>query len=114
MPLPELIRKSAEKILSRYCEEKIPPCARQQLRLVYQIRDDNATLYEERPLLSDPERWLAAPIAQFRFNHELRQWSLHVSDRNHCWHLYANIGPTLNLSRLLQHLDEDPFRIFWG
>lgn len=114
MAIPELLRKSAERRLDKYCAEKIPPCARDQVRLSYRVRGDTVTLFEERISFSDPTKWLAMGIAQFRFNHELNQWTLHHSDRNNRWHFYLNAVPSLDFSKLLRVLDDDPLRMFWG
>jgi hypothetical protein len=114
LAIPELLRRSAEKLLDKYCAEKIPPCARDQVRLSYRVRGDAITLYEERIGYSDPTRWLAMAIAQFRFNPDLNQWTLHHSDRNNRWHFYLNAAPSLDFVKQLKALDEDPLRLFWG
>ena len=114
MAIPELVKRNAEKLLQDYCNGKVPPCVRQQVRLNYRIEEDHITLLEERALASQDGRWRSVPIAQFRFNHELGQWSLHFPDRYRNWHFYLNTPPTLNLAKLLHHLDEDPFAQFWG
>ncbi|MHB1399187.1 MAG: DUF3024 domain-containing protein [Trichloromonadaceae bacterium] len=114
MAIPELVKKSAERLLDKYCVEKIPPCARDQVRLSYRVADDAVTLFEERISYADPTKWLAMGIAQFRFNAELKQWTLHSSDRSNRWHLYLNAGPSLDFGKLLRVLDDDPLRMFWG
>ncbi len=115
MALPELVRKSAEKILARYCAAKEPPGIPGQGRIRFNIRDDHITLYaEEQGAFSDPPcRRTASPVAQFRYNHDLGQWTLHYPDRDHTWRFYLNAGPALDLTKLLRHLDEDPLGIFW-
>jgi hypothetical protein len=114
MALPELIRKSAEKLLTRYCRERVPVCAHDQVRLGFSIRDNHITLFQERTGFSEPGQWIASPVAQFRYDPDLCQWTLHYPDRNRKWHFYLNAGPHLDLARLLRHLDEDPLGIFWG
>ncbi len=114
MALPELLRRSAERQLEKYCAERIPPCARDQVRLSYRVQGDAITLYEERALYSDPHKWLAQAIAQFRFNQELNQWTLHYCDRSNRWHFYLNAAPSLDFGKQLAALDSDPLRLFWG
>ena len=114
MAIPELSRKTAERLLDKYCAEKIPPCARDQMRLSYRVLDDAVTLFEERISFSDPSKWLAMAVAQFRFNPDLNQWTLHYSDRSNRWHFYLNAAPSLDFSKLLQALDNDPLGMFWG
>ena len=113
MKLPELIRRSAEKELARYCENKVPPCFRNEVRVGFSMEDAQATLYEERLNLANPGQWVARPVAQFRFQPEFNQWTLHYPDACHAWRLYLNANPTLNLKQLIQAVDDDPFNSFW-
>ena len=113
MALPELVRRSADKLLRSYCAERIPRCAGDQIRLTYRFLDDAIVLSEERAPAADPQHWHASPIALFRFSPELNQWTLHYPDHRRRWHLYFNAGPSLDLSRLLHHLDADPLHLFW-
>ena len=114
MAIPELVLKSAERLLTRYCAGRIPPCPRNQVRVSFQVRDEAITLTEERPDLASPGRWLGVPVAQFRFHAELLQWTLHYPDHARRWIFYPNVPPTLDLGRLLRHLDADPLHLFWG
>lgn len=114
MAIPELVRKSAERILEKYCREKVPPCLTRQARLRFHVREDQITLFAERILPDRPDEWVAAPVAQLRFNREINQWTLHYPDRRGGWRFYLSAGPSLHLEKLLRHLDEDPMRVFWG
>lgn len=114
MPLPELLKRTAQRRLDKYCAERIPPCARDQVRLSYQVREEAITLYEERALRGNPHKGPAQAIAQFRFNAELNQWTLHYTDRDNRWHFYLNAAPSLDFGKLLAVLDQDPLRLFWG
>ncbi len=113
MPLPPLIRRTAEKILTRYCEEHRPACACEQSRLFFRFKDDHFTLFAERPAASGTGEGVASPVARFRFSHELGQWTLHNPDREGRWRFYQNAGPSLDLEKLLRHLDADPLHLFW-
>lgn len=109
MPLPELVRLSAEKILTRYCEGHTPACACKQGRLSFRMQDDHITLFTEHPTVANSD-----PLALFRFNHELGQWTLHYLDGEQRWRFYLNVAPSLDLGRLLKHLDDDPLNLFRG
>ncbi|KIH75676.1 Protein of unknown function [Geoalkalibacter ferrihydriticus] len=113
MEMPELVRKCAEKELFSYCETKVPPCFRNEVRVNFRIEGETATLYEERITLANPANWSWRPVAQFRFQIELNQWSLHYPVDRDSWRLYLNAGPTLNLKSLLRAVDDDPFNSFW-
>lgn len=113
MALPELVRRSAEKILTRYCSGPLPSCARDLLRLSFSIRGDQVTLFAERAAAKGSGASVATPVARFRFSHDLGQWTLHYPDGERRWRFYLNAGPSLDLDKLLRHLDADPLHFFW-
>jgi hypothetical protein len=114
MALPELVRRSAEKILTQYCAGDLFPNIRGEMRLSFSIRDDHVTLFAEQADAEGSGDGIPAPVARFRFSHELGQWTLHYPDREQRWRFYLNVGPSLDLGKLLQHLDADPLHLFWG
>ena len=82
MSLPELLKKSAEKLLSTYCSEHNFHCTDVPSRLSYRIGDNRVTLLEELsgcPCLSSCN---ARPVAQFRYQPDLTQWTLHYYNFN--------------------------------
>jgi hypothetical protein len=114
MALPALIKKLVEKKLGAYCEGKIPPHIRNQIRLIFKIRGDSVTLIEERPYYRDNSILTHNVVAQFRFNPNDQQWTLYCADRNSKWHLYSRSVPTKNIDTLLHWIEKDPTGIFWG
>ena len=56
MALPELTRKQVEKLLDKYCDDRVPPHVRDKVQIKYAFRGDTVTLYEERPVYNDPTR----------------------------------------------------------
>ena len=114
MPLPNDIRQQAQQRLSKYCEDRIPEYARDQLRMSYRIRGNHVTLIEERVGFPDPENWTQTVVAQFRFDPTDSTWVLYCADRNARWHKYWNIGPSEDLEELVREVDKDPTGIFWG
>lgn len=111
--LPELVKRLVEKALSRYCRAKVTACAEGLVRLGYEIQDDKVTLYEEKRDALESGHRIVRPVAQFRYNHDLHQWTLHYHDHGDRWRFYLNVGPSLDLGKLLKHLDEDPVHTFW-
>lgn len=114
MALPEITKKKVDQTLAAYCKVRIPPRARDQIRLGYEFRGDRVILFEERPSYRDPSHWTNMKIAQFRFNPETQKWALYCRDRNSKWHLYKNITPENELTKLIAEIDRDPTGIFWG
>jgi len=114
MRLPELLHKQATQLLDKFCRERVPCKRYQGLKLNFSIIDTHVTLFEEYldPLSS--EQWLRNPIARFTYVTDPNQWVLYSIDRQQRWHIYQSIKPSLNLTRLIRALDEDPTGAFWA
>lgn len=114
MPLPQLLKKQAEKLLAEYCRTRVPTWLKEELRLDFTIDEDSATIYQERRSCQGSCEWFRFPLAKFRYSKDLNQWSLHHCDENQQWRLYLNISPNLDLSKLIKAVDDDPLGFFWG
>lgn len=114
MELPELLRKSVDKLLDAYCATHLSAGLPGHSRLTYRISGSRATLIEEEFSCPGCHRRTVRPVAQFRYHQELTQWSLHyyLGERR-AWAFYLNCGPSLNLAKILHHVDADPLRMFW-
>lgn len=111
MSLPELVRKKAEQLFSGYCSGYESGSRRTDLLLNYSWEEDHLTLWGNEGLCGYEE--VLIPIAQFRYHDLLGQWTLHYFGDDGRWRLYLNSGPTLDLEKLLEHLEADPLRVFW-
>ena len=49
MALSEFEKKRVEKLLTAYCENRIPPDLHDQIRLEFTIRGNEVSLFESRP-----------------------------------------------------------------
>lgn len=113
MALPELVRKSAEKLLKHFCNDRLMVCPRGEVRLDYAIDGDCVTLFEERPAEHEAGKWLKEPVAQVRYSHEFRYWTLHYPGSDQRWRFYLNASPSLDLAKLLRQIEADPLQLFW-
>jgi pimeloyl-ACP methyl ester carboxylesterase len=111
--LPELTRKRVDNQLKAYCERRVPPHARDQVRMSYAIRGDRVTLHEERVAFDQPGTWIKIPIAQLRLS-DSGEWALYCCDRNTRWFLYRHAEPARDIGALLGAMDDDKTGIFWG
>jgi hypothetical protein len=114
MPLPEEIREMVERRLSEYCRVRVPEHLRGRVRVGYKIRGRYVTLFQERPDLLEPRRWVDIPVAQFRFQQDVGAWTLHWTDHTRRWHNYRDVEPTEKFEDLLLEVDRDPTGILWG
>jgi len=114
MALSEFTRKLIETKLDRYCDQRVPEFAKDQVQLTYKIKGNDVTLYEKRRAYFDPDKWSKMPIVQFRYNTNSAKWSLYWADRNSKWHLYLELPPNTDFDVLLKELDKDRTGIFYG
>lgn len=115
MAIPAEVR-DAEKLVRTYCEQRIPPHIRDQIRLETATRGRTVTILERRPPWRPdwgPE-WSSSKVAQLRYETGAGTWTLHWSDRNGRWHLYNLVEPSPDVEPLLEEIDRDPTGIFWG
>jgi hypothetical protein len=111
--LPELVRRSAEKVLTEYCEEGVPYCARHQVDLRFELEGTALTLFLVEAAVPGTGPPRETSLARFRFSSGLGQWTLHYPDAERRWIFYLNATPTLDLRQLIHALDQDPFGLFW-
>jgi hypothetical protein len=115
MPLPEAVRLQAELLLLAYCQARTPPSIRHALRLAFRTRLNTMTLYVSygpwKPKFPKNSR---TPVAQFRYDPEQRSWTLYRADEKEKWHLYDKVPPTPGLLTLIQEVDADPSKVFFG
>jgi len=114
MPLPELVAARVKKGLDALCE-RVPPRARDQVRLIHETRGNGVTLIETRVPWNDPNgEWTRLKVAKLVFDPKTGEWTLYWFDRNERRRPLPDVEPTLNLDRLLEEIDRDPHGVFWG
>jgi hypothetical protein len=114
MALNEVRKRKVKNILEELCTERIPAEVSDQVKLEFNIRGDNVTLFEKRRYYKDPQEWTKQKIAQFRYDHENNHWSLYWHRHTGKWYEYEEIEPSKDLKKLVKEVDEDPTGIFWG
>jgi len=110
MPLPEIEQHRVDKLFTRYCEQRIPPHARDQIKLLYNIKGNKVILIESRPVWNDPTKWTEMPVAQFEYSVATKIWCLYGYNRNDKRLPYSK-G---TLEKMILEVDKDTTGIFWG
>ncbi len=114
MAINEFTKKRVELLLDNYCKNKVPMHLRDQIKLSYEIRGNNVTLYEERPHFQDPLEWTKSVVAQFRYNPNEEIWAIYWKRYTGKWYKYDDAEPNLNLEVLIEIVDRDQLGLFWG
>jgi len=113
--MPKPVELEARRRLEAYCDERVPPDLRDQLRLEVELRGNALTLLECRPPWHpDDSEWSGLKVARLRYDAGTGTWTLYASDSNGRWSKYDYALPSRDLATLLAEIDADPTGIFWG
>ncbi len=112
MPISEIERRKAEKVLAAYCGERTNPALRDLLQIVFRLEGNYAYVSERRPHWQDSSIVRDHDIAKFRFVVKRRAWTLYWRDSNLKWHVFRDCAPAQDIAELLPVVDSEP--IFYG
>lgn len=100
----------------RWCEQRVLPHVRDQVRVDCDAGPRHLTIVECRPPWREDmgTEWTRFPIARLRYAKAAGKWSLYWRDRHLRFHVYDRIAPSPHVDDLLQEIDRDPTGIFWG
>lgn len=110
MVLPEIELHRVIKLFTLFCEKRIPPEVKDQIKLLNNIKGNKVILIESRPYYDDPSRLTEMPAAQFEYSESTKIWSLYGYNRNDK-RLPCSKG---SLDKLIKEVDKDTTGIFWG
>ena len=94
----------------RWCGQRVPEHARDQVRVECDIGPRHLTIVECRPPWRQgigPE-WTRFPIARLRYTQATNMWTLYWRDRNLRFHRYDQLEPSPDISVLLREIERDP------
>jgi Protein of unknown function (DUF3024) len=100
----------------RWCEQRVPAHAPDQVRVECDIGSRQLTIIEcRRPWHqgTGPE-WTRFHIARLRYTQATKMWTLYWRDRNLRFHRYNQLEPSAGIGALLREIERDPITIFWG
>jgi hypothetical protein len=100
----------------RWCEERVPAHARDQVRVECDIGPRHLTIVESRAPWREGTgaEWTLFPIARLRYTKATGMWTLYWRDRNLRFHRYDQLPPSPRIDDLLHEIERDPTAIFWG
>jgi len=94
----------------------VPEHASHHVRVECQVALRHLTIVERRaPWRPDLRtEWTSFPVARLRYTAADKSWTLYWRDRNLRFHIYESLEPPDGIGDLLNEIDRDPTRIFWG
>src|SRR4029453_6089058 len=93
----------------RFCDQRVPAEAWDQVCLEVTTRATSITIVERRPFGGGgPGGGTRLPIVQLRHDAAAGTWTLFWADRNRRWHRYDHLPPTPHLTALPTEIDPDP------
>ena len=114
MALRELEKKRIEKIVGRFCNNRVPAHLRKKIKLYYVIRGNNVKIIESRTHWQNKDQWSNVPIARLKYEEDSLEWQLFCTRSNGRWENYPNFVPTKDLKQIVNEIDKDPYKVFWG
>ena len=114
MALSQIQQADVSRRLDAFCDARVPPGARDQVRVGFRIEGTAVVLFEERPAFHPPHEWQEMVVAKLRYVERRRLWRLYCQHRDRRWHAYEALPAAPNLKRLLDEVAADPTGIFWG
>ena len=114
MALSEIQHRHVSQLLTEYCEARVPPTVRDQVRLGFRVLDHAVVLLESRPSIQSPHDWVDLDIAKFRYVKSTGTWKLSCKFRDDRWRAYKPLPEAATFEELLREVEEDPTCIFLG
>jgi hypothetical protein len=114
MALSEIQRAQVTKRLTAFCGTRVPPAARDKLRVGFRIKGNEVVLFEERPEFHPPYEWREMLAAKLKYVATQGVWRLYCQHRDCRWHTYEALPEASSFAKLLDEVAEDPTGIFWG
>ncbi len=74
--MDELNRHKISKIVGDFCESRIPPHIKDQIKLSFKVRGNDVNIIESRPDWQDNSIWPEMPIAKIRYLPKTMLWQL--------------------------------------
>ncbi|MFW8601764.1 DUF3024 domain-containing protein [Desulfobacterota bacterium M19] len=112
--MDELNRHKISKLVGAFCENRVPPHIRNEIKILFKIRGNDVNIIESRPYWQDKSIWTEMPIAKIRYLPKSRLWSLLWIRANGKWQKYPDLEPCKDLSKIINEIDKDPLHVFWG
>jgi hypothetical protein len=112
--LSEFELKRIGKIFPEYCEKRVPAHLSSEIKIEYQIRGDELTLYESRPVWDDHAKWISGKVARFKKDPQTETWYLYWADANGRWIEYSLLPCHRDIAKLLAEVEKNGNGAFWG
>lgn len=114
MAISSTVRSDAEAALEEFCRKHSAAPGADRLRYVYEVQPNAVLLLEERPGFMNPQEWVSAPMAKFRYSEARNEWSLYWCDANDRWHRVSNVKSAKDIRVLIDVVVSDPLGVFWS
>ncbi len=114
MAFSEIELKRIEAVVGPLCGRRSPAHARHQVRTEYRVEGQDVLIVEVRVVWDDPSRWMDHGVAKLKFNRKAGEWRLFWQRASLRWESYEPLAAHRELSVLVEEIDRDPHRCFFG
>ena len=112
--MPPHIRENAVKRIKRYISEKIPTHLQSKIKLTMKVYGSAITVYERRPLRTDPSQWSSLEVFQVRYTDYDERWHLYWMRVFHKWWPYIPSMTVYTIDDCIREVEDDGSGCFWG
>ena len=110
----EIDKRRVSQIVGNFCNYRVPPHARDQIKMLYEIYGNDVNIIESRPHWQNDNTWTKMPIAKIRYLPKEMSWQLLWVRANGKWQKSQQLQPIKDLRKIIQEIDKDPLHVFWG
>lgn len=110
-----MVETAAQRVAT-FCGKQSPVESRDSYRIEHSIRGKSITIIERRPPWNPASglEWTSTKLAQLRYDERARVWTLYSVGSDDRWHAYEFAPPALDVTPLLEAIEDDRTGIFWG
>lgn len=115
MALSELELQRCEQALIQFmARRRPPPEIRDQLDIQYRISGHSVEIFEIRSFWQDHAKRVKSPVAKATFVRTKKHWRIFWMRQDLKWHSYQPSPEAATLESVLDIVDRDEFRCFFG
>lgn len=111
---PETVKFRVDTLLKAFCDRRNRHRPAAAGRVGYEIRGTWATVFEDRPHLTEPDRRVLSRVAQLRYDPASKRWTLYWRRHTGRWMDFDGLRPARSPETLMAEIEKDPTGVFWG
>jgi hypothetical protein len=114
MAFNDIELRRIEQVVGGFCRDRIPDHLRSQIKVFYEVRGYEVKILESRPSFVKSHEWTETQVARLKYDPKTMGWHLYWMRASGKWQEYPEIKAATDLKFMINEIQEDPHRVFWG